>query len=748
MDSRGRIGVIIPHVSSNIDTQFIDAIHTTAAEHGYDTVVITGVINYLDEHLEKLYSKGQVNIYDLILHGSFDGFVFEADFFCSEKLRRTVHSLLNRSGTPCVTVNYEHPDFPTVSADETSLLYISAMHLIREHGCKRLYCIGGFRGHAPSEARISGFRRAMSEAGLACDESDIFYGNYWKDVPRAVAADIASGTLTKPDGIVCGSDIMAVELCRALNKHGLRVPEDIAVTGCDGSVISQTEGISLTTVAGQARKNGILAVTELLGLMGVNVGDSDMQPGLVIGESCGCGECGGIRRSSSRSDIREYAGAVFDLLEHRKTNSHGEIIRRMSECGDIYDVLGTFMGCSYMIPTGIRAELCLCEDWCRDLDDPSVFRRGGLSDNMLLGIAVSGNINVDGTCICEDKMVEFPSAEVFPSLNKPHEPRLIVVSSLHYKGQIFGYVGITYEKAVRIVLDDFYMSWCDAISSGLNTVQNHMYKDYVNKRIESLSEFAPVLGVYNKRGLINKLIGIMAENSNSAVTLAMLSYIKEDRVHYGVPPINSIVNAIRIGNSKAVLASISDDIIAVVLTDGKQLADEQELAQYIADSVTSSYRGTVEIKQERIAAVCGSVAQTDIFIIDSFIGEMEEKLRGRIISQSSGSFSYKERFIALRNDIMKHPEKDWNLEAVNRRMGLSKSHFHRLYKEFFDTSCKEDIITSRLEKVKWLLGNTSLSVAQISEQCGYANISHLIRQFSSRTGMTPSAYRKETGQNE
>ena len=743
MESKGRIGVIIPHVSSNIDTQFIDAVHGIAAEHGYDTIVITGVINYLDEHLESVYSKGQTNIYDLILHGDFDGFIFEANFFCSDKLRRTVLNLLNRNGRPCVTVNYGQSAFPTVSADETPLLYRSAMHLIKEHGCKRLYCIGGFRGHAPSEARISGFRRAMDETGLTYDEGDIFYGNYWKDVPREVAIDIAEHRLEKPDGIVCGSDIMAVELCRAFNEHGISVPEDIAVTGCDGSVISQTEGISLTTVAGQERKNGILAAAKLLGIMGVKVSDTDIQPELVVGESCGCGECGGIRRSSSRSDIREYAGAVFDLIEHRKTNSHGEIIRRMSECKDIYDVLGTFMGCSYMIPTGIRAELCLCDDWCRDLSDPSVFRRGGLSDNMLLGIAVSGNINTDGRCVCEDKMVEFPAADVFPSLKKPHEPRLTVISSLHYKGQIFGYVGITYRKAVQIVLDDFYMGWCDAISNGLNTVQNRMYKDSVNKRIESLSEFAPVLGIYNKRGLINKLMNLMAENSNCAVTLALLSYIKEDRVHYGVPPINSMVNAIRISNGNAVLASITDDIIAVVLTDTKQNADEHELVLTIADSVRSSYKGTVEIKQERIAAVCCQISQTDIFNIDSFISEMENKLRGKMISQSSGSFSYRERFAALRNDIMKHPEKDWNLEAVNRSMGLSKSHFHRLYKEFFGTSCKEDIISSRLEKVKWLLDNTSLSVAQISEQCGYTNTSHLIRQFSSRSGMTPAAYRKK-----
>ncbi len=412
MDSKGRIGVIIPQVSSNIDTQFIDAVHTTAAGYGYDTIVITCGINYVDEHLGSAYSRGQTNIFDVMLHGGFDGFIFEADTFCSEKLRRELLELLKKQGSPCVAVNYEQPFFPVVSADEKVLMYLSAMHLIKEHGCKKLYCIGGSSGHAPSEARISGFRRAMDEAGLGYSEDDIFYGNYWRDVPHKIAVDIAEGRLTKPDGIVCGSDIMAVELVSTLTGHGIRVPEDIAVMGCDGSMISQSGRISVSTVAGQERINGILAATELLGIMGKSVPDCEAEPELVIGESCGCGDCGRIVRSRSLSDIREYAGAVFRLLEQRKTNSHGEMIRRMSECRELSDVTAAFRSCCYMIPTGIRAELCLCSDWCRSLDDPSVYRRGGLPGEMLLG--------TDTCCADGEKSKSFSTSELFPSLKVPH----------------------------------------------------------------------------------------------------------------------------------------------------------------------------------------------------------------------------------------------------------------------------------------------------------------------------------------
>ncbi len=735
MDAKGRIAVILPQVSSNTETGFIDTIHREACRYGYDTIVITGAINYVDQHLEGTYSKGQRNIYDLILQGDFDGFIYEANLFCSVTQRELLLDILREKDRPCVTVNYEQPYFPSVSADERLPLYLSARHLIKEHGCRKLYCIGGNKGHKPSEERIEGFRRAMDEAGLEYDESCIFYGDYWRDIPHRIALDIAEGRLERPDGIVCGSDIMAVELCRTLLDNGVRVPEDIKITGCDGSVISQSERVTITTVAGQERINGVLAVNKLMELMGEKTDSSDMQPELIIGESCGCGAEKGKAVNESLSDIREYTGTIFELLEHRKTNSHGEIIRRMSECKDIYDVIGVFMGCCYMIPTGIRAELCLCEDWCRDMNDPSVFRTKELPDRMILGIEACPEGG--------DKMKEFMTRDVFPSLKKRHEPRLTVVTSLHYKGQIFGYVGFTYRKAVHIVLDEFYMSWCDAVSSGLNTVQNRMYKDYVNKRIESLSEFAPVLGIYNKRGLISKLMNMIAENSNSVLNLTLLSYVREDRVRYSVPPINTIVNAIRLSDPQAVLASVGEDMIAVVKQGETAAGDPSEK---VVQAVTESYRGAVEIKRDRIVFHTERVSAVDIFSIEKLISGMEDRLKGRMISFGSGTFSYRDSFTSLRDEIFRHPEKEWNIEQITRSIGLSKSHFHRIYKELFDTNCKDDIISSRMEKAKWLLENTSLSVSQISEQCGYSNNSHFIRQFSSRMGMTPSAYRKRNGQ--
>ena len=178
MESKGRIGLIVPHILYDPDAALVDIIHRQAMQYGCDTVVLTGVINYVDEMLEDTYAKGQTNLYDLISCGKFDGFIFEAGIFCSERQRKRIIELLGKQSAQAVVIGYDQPNFPNITAEESSLLYQTTKHLAQLHGCRRIICIGGYKGHPQSEERIQGFRQAMEEADLAYSEEDIIYGDY------------------------------------------------------------------------------------------------------------------------------------------------------------------------------------------------------------------------------------------------------------------------------------------------------------------------------------------------------------------------------------------------------------------------------------------------------------------------------------------------------------------------------------------------------------------------------------------
>ena len=78
------------------------------------------------------------------------------------------------------------------------------------------------------------------------------------------------------------------------------------------------------------------------------------------------------------------------------------------------------------------------------------------------------------------------------------------------------------------------------------------------------------------------------------------------------------------------------------------------------------------------------------------------------------------------------------------RIGISRSHLQRLYKQLFGMSYRDDLINLRMEKAKQLLTYTDLRIHEIADQCGYQNESHFMRQLKEKVGKTALQYRADT----
>lgn len=68
----------------------------------------------------------------------------------------------------------------------------------------------------------------------------------------------------KPDAVFTVSDSLAAGALRAIAQAGLRVPEDIAVVGFDGTELAEVVSPQLTTVEQPSREIGRTAVTLLM----------------------------------------------------------------------------------------------------------------------------------------------------------------------------------------------------------------------------------------------------------------------------------------------------------------------------------------------------------------------------------------------------------------------------------------------------------------------------------------------------
>ncbi|MFE0171428.1 LacI family DNA-binding transcriptional regulator [Streptomyces sp. NPDC059002] len=171
-------------------------------------------------------------------------------------------------------------------------------HLIEDHGLRRLVFVGGEERAPDAQARFRGYQEACRAAGLPVREEPDLRAEMMTQAEGARAADAlldrADGAPTPPEAMLFANDQMAIGALHALERRGMRVPDDVAVTGFDGIPLSRLVRPALTTVRQPMRQLGEEAVELLVRRLGA---EREREPvdlmlpvSVVRRASCGCGE--------------------------------------------------------------------------------------------------------------------------------------------------------------------------------------------------------------------------------------------------------------------------------------------------------------------------------------------------------------------------------------------------------------------------------------------------------------------------
>jgi len=169
---------------------------------------------------------------------------------------------------PFVTLNSGVRDesVNSIDIDNFDAGYRMANHLI-ENGHRRIACLHTGIDSFSIE-RLTGYRKALKEAGISRDESLEVTGFY----PPAVSGyergqQIAKDSSLGVTAIMATTDRLAVDAIRGIKDIGLRVPEDISVVGINDTVDGQQCNPPLTTLSQSLEEIGSEAVRFLLELI-------------------------------------------------------------------------------------------------------------------------------------------------------------------------------------------------------------------------------------------------------------------------------------------------------------------------------------------------------------------------------------------------------------------------------------------------------------------------------------------------
>jgi LacI family transcriptional regulator len=168
-------------------------------------------------------------------------------------------------------------------------------HLIERHGLRRLAYVGPAEESPDGEARFRGHLEACRAAGVEVGDEPVLRVGTMTQAQGARAADVLCDRGgERPEAFVFANDQMAVGALHALERRGLKVPDDVVVTGFDGIPLSRLVRPALTTVRQPMLRMGERAVELLVErLGGARDGDpvSLVLPVTVVRRaSCGCRE--------------------------------------------------------------------------------------------------------------------------------------------------------------------------------------------------------------------------------------------------------------------------------------------------------------------------------------------------------------------------------------------------------------------------------------------------------------------------
>ncbi len=178
-----------------------------------------------------------------------------------------------------------------VRSDNAAGMRDLARHLLYDHGYRSISYIGGHVDSPDSIARFRTLAAEIADAGAELLSGPQWQGNYTAGGGARVINHLLAAGTALPRAIVCANDQTAIGVLYALERHGISVPGDVAVTGFDDIPVARHLHTQLTTVRQRIRELGATAFEVLYSMINREpLADRDivLPTTLIRRQSCGC----------------------------------------------------------------------------------------------------------------------------------------------------------------------------------------------------------------------------------------------------------------------------------------------------------------------------------------------------------------------------------------------------------------------------------------------------------------------------
>lgn len=472
-----RIAFFVGQITHDYQNRLVRSVGITAQHLGYQLDIFSEFGMFGENFL---HTEGEKKIIHLPFLEDYCGIILAQDTFnIKDMFNELAAKIETETDAPVVCIRDEDPRFYNILIDDYGAMTEVVEHLIKVHHLERISFMTGRMDVRDARRRLKAYEDTMQKNGLTVNEHMVFEGDYWKyQGEEAVTWFLEEEK--QPQAIVCSNDYMALSVIEALRKRGIKVPEEIKVTGFDAVEEAKYCEPPLASVDVPVERMGEAAVVTVDRLLSGKVCDkyNYIPVKCELTGTCGC-PCNSL-------DMR-----MVDMLAKNKFLEQS--IQRISfmtvdfeGCITFEELMRTAFVSSYNFSYD-EMYLCLCDN--DKENDEQFLAYESYTTKMHLRAVMSRNLGLN---LCDEV---FDRRDILPERYK-EDVGVNYIFPLHFKNHCMGYLVLRSDNLEQLYA--VFAAWVMALGSYIERIDiYHADRQMMDLRMQALVD--ELTGMYNRR---------------------------------------------------------------------------------------------------------------------------------------------------------------------------------------------------------------------------------------------------------
>lgn len=596
---RKRIALFMNELMNEFQEEVVPLIIEEANGLDYDVFVFAGYGSYNDN---VMYAEGEKNLIKIPDLSTFDGIIVGDDTFDIYGMDLALSEIILRDAKcPTVYIRSGNVNFHSLVFDDVNNMSKITKYFIEEKGFSDICYMSGPKDMTDAMYRMQGFMEAMMQAGLQVTNKMIYEGTYWRNRGKQAVDFFMLDRDTYPQAIICANDQMALSVIAELESRGIRVPEDVCVSGYDNSIEARSYSPGITSIRipiDEMCRKAVHIIDE------VNKGNEVEKLTKVEGELV-------IRRSSDSGMLDE---PIDNMEMINKINEQYDMSRKIvdisASCANTLteeDVLRVAHA-YYRFTRCQKGYLCFNN---KAESEEMAEISASFSKKMIL----RGEYNESEEYTTSMMNVLFDRSKILPDEYLNEKASGYIVFPLHFMNNEYGYMVFNYGKGQWLNL--FTHQYMNCLAASLDDIDKKSQLANA-KRIEELYLLDPLTGLYNRRGfdqkfqkLYDKMKRMGGYMSVVSIDMDGLKYINDTFGHLegdaALLKMSDILKGL-VGNNDIAARFGGDEFCLLLFADSKSRHDNfRQIFENVIENVNASLD-----KEYTLHASMGMVCINDV----------------------------------------------------------------------------------------------------------------------------------------